>query len=144
MGHRSSGGKNAPSTGKPDGRPQVKIERSSPKLVPSPDEPCIYFNIAETSASAEEIVVSMGLTFPQKGNEAQGVGRLIMTPAFAKRFVITLITTITQYESIFGDVQQPEEILAARQKNQAETNEQISTESISKASEPEDQGDRTR
>ena len=54
--------------------------------------PNLYVNAAQVSVSPEEVVVRLGLMNPESPDRAQGILRLFMTPAFAKRLSMAIVT----------------------------------------------------
>lgn len=73
--------------------------------------PNLYVNAAQVSVSPEEVVVRLGLMNPESPDRAQGILRLFMTPAFAKRLSMALDITITKYEAAFGQIRQAQDML---------------------------------
>ncbi|MEA2082428.1 MAG: DUF3467 domain-containing protein [Elusimicrobiota bacterium] len=74
---------------------QIEIDRDVQKGV--------YANMAMVSHTKEELVFDFAFLQPQQP-KASVVGRVIMSPAHAKRFVQAAAENLKRYENSFGEV----------------------------------------
>jgi hypothetical protein len=74
------------------------------KIKDSPNEFTTYSDIGGVTMTPEELIFHFGLRSQENPGEANGVVKVYVALAHAKRIALILAQLITQYEETFGEI----------------------------------------
>jgi hypothetical protein len=76
------------------------------------DHPPLYANLLTVQMNNEEFLITIAFVQPDGGRPAKGsvLGRFVVSPAHAKRIVLTLAEQLARHEALFGAVEDEAEL----------------------------------